>query len=68
MECFSFFEFIVNAPDYGRENRSETQKSHFFEIFVFFHPFGRKHTADRLFKFVIFVIFCVPSLEILKNP
>ena len=58
----------MNAPDYGRENRSETQKSIFLKIVFFFHPFERKHTADRLFKFVIFVIFGVPSLEILKNP
>ena len=65
---FLFYLFIVNAPDYGRENRSETQKSHFFENFGFFHPFERKHTAERLFKFVKKTIFGVPSLEILKNP
>ena len=33
---FPFFDFIINAPDYGRENRSEIQKTHFFHFLCFF--------------------------------
>ena len=36
---FHFFEFIVIAPDYGRENQSETQKINFFQFFGFFSSF-----------------------------
>ena len=36
VECFSFFYFIVNAPDNGHGNRSKTQKIHFFDFFEFF--------------------------------
>ena len=51
-----------------RKSIRNTKNSLFLKILDFFHPFERKHTAERLFKFVIFVIFGVPSLEILKNP
>ena len=44
------------------------KKVTFLKLFDLFHPFERKHTAERLFKFVKKTIFGVPSLEILKNP
>ena len=44
------------------------KKITFLNFFDFFHPFERKHTAERLFKFVKKTIFGVPSLEIWKNP
>ena len=59
---FSFFVFIINAPDYGRENRSETQKTNFFHFFGFFSSVWEFCRCHRLFKNVPNAIFGVSRL------
>ena len=63
---FIYLSWMPRTTDAKIDQRHK--KVTFLKILDFFHPFERKHTAERLFKFVIFVIFGVPSLEILKNP
>ena len=69
--AWSVFRFF-NSSQMPRTTDAKIDQRHkkvtFLKILFLFHPFERKHTAERLFKFVIFVIFGVPSLEILKNP
>ena len=59
---FPFFEFIINAPDYGRENRSEIQKTHFFHFLCFFSSVWEFCRCDRLLKIVPNAIFGVSGL------
>ena len=48
--------YIMPVPG-ERENHQETQNFHFFENFVFFDHFGRKHTEQTIFNFTIFIDF-----------
>ena len=69
--CEMISDFFIYSKLLGLRSRKlmkSTKNTLFWFFFVFFHPFERKHTADRLFKFVFFVFFGVLSLEILKNP
>ena len=69
--AWSVFRFF-NSSWMPRTTDAKIDQRHkkvtFLKSVFLFHPFERKHTAERLFKFVIFVIFGVPSLEIMKNP
>ena len=69
--AWSVFRFL-NSSQMPRTTDAKIDQKHknitFWKILFFFHPFERKHTAERLFKFVKKTIFGVPSLEILKNP
>ena len=69
--AWSVFRFL-NSSQMPRTTDAKIDQRHkkvtFLKMLFLFHPFERKHTAEILFKFVIFVIFGVPSLEIMKNP
>ena len=66
--AWSVFRFL-NSSYLPRTTAAKIDQKHKKSTFlIFFHPFERKHTAERLFKFVKKTIFGVPSLEIWKNP
>ena len=50
----------------GRENHQETQNFHFLKNLYFFDHFGRKHTEQTIFNFVIFIDFDSLILKIWK--